>query len=270
MKTTKILLVALVLLLCKTSYCDIIPGNTHLVDKCVKITNIDDFNEISLLGYVLYVGVNHESTYLISSAECLTKGYKFNKLEIFAIDKKFIENQDIQTIDLPNEKNAFISNFQIDPYAGYYDNSNPISAIEQYYKIMGFTDNTIVLHKWKEVIKFNNGSPYSTTTFKFEGDSLSISHEIPTGIITPKVGSGINVFPNPAGSYFNLQANNDISGEIEAIIYTTDGRIIKSFSFDKTNMASNFVVQTTDLLKGCYFIKTQFGKYSETKKIIIK
>ena len=33
-------------------YDDIIPENSHFVEKCVKITNLNDYPDVSLIGYI--------------------------------------------------------------------------------------------------------------------------------------------------------------------------------------------------------------------------
>ncbi|NBC84039.1 MAG: hypothetical protein GVY19_11775 [Bacteroidetes bacterium] len=173
MHTTSYLTIVLLLFAFQKASCDIIPENSHYVNNCVKITNINEYDNLVLLGYIWSVGNYHGGTYKISAESCLTNGYKFNTLRIFATDSTGIIGKDIDKIDLPNDKNALETNIEIYPYKGYYHDSIPIDKFDEYYKILGFTDTSIVIYKWKEVFGFNNGSEDSIVTHDYHVIPLS-------------------------------------------------------------------------------------------------
>lgn len=149
------------------SYCDVIPENSHRVEKCVKIINIADFPDISLLGYIMHPSGDHNGTYIIDPNTCLEKGYKFSTLYILAVKNSYLSKKDLNSIDWLANKNALKSNIPIECYGGYVEDNNPISSIEEFYKIAGFTDTEVILYKCKELIKYNDGRPYSLKTYSY-------------------------------------------------------------------------------------------------------
>jgi len=268
MKQMKLILSLTLTLFLQKAFCDIIPSNSHYVDKCVKITNIDEYDNLVMLGYIRSVGNYHESTYEISSAECLTKGYKFNTLRIFGVEKNKIAGKDISDIDLPNESYALETNIDIDPYSGYYNNSNPINKIEEYYKIIGFTDTSVIIHMWKEVYGFNNGSADSVINYNYSGDISKLHQDIPTELSDNKK-SGTQIYQNEAKSILTIMSSNLYFGKVKVRLISLKGEVLFTdekfkdlYLFTKEFSVANFQ-------KGVYLLNLEFGNTIETKKIII-
>ncbi|MEA3398976.1 MAG: hypothetical protein U9R00_00480, partial [Patescibacteria group bacterium] len=72
-------------LLSGISFADVIPDNSHKVDKCVKITNLDQFIYNGLIGSVIFG--DSVKNYIIENNKCLTSGYKFATLKIYSYNK---------------------------------------------------------------------------------------------------------------------------------------------------------------------------------------
>jgi hypothetical protein len=186
MKTYRLYLIIVLNLLCRISYGDIIPPNSHYVNKCVVITNVNDYPDISLLGVTSCLAFC-PAIYIIEPTTCLDKGYKFNCLMIYGVRNSYLADKDITTIDWSKDKHAFKTNIQINPAGGYADNSNAIYSIKQYYRIVGFTDSSVVIYKYKEVDYFCNGSIAVSSLGKYSGDSTKLSQSLPA---VTKVASG--------------------------------------------------------------------------------
>jgi hypothetical protein len=199
MKTYKLSLFIVFCLVCRNGSCDIIPENSHFVNKCVVITNVDDYPDISLLGVTTCMAFCPK-IYLIGPTTCLEKGYKFNCLTIYAVSNSYLEGKDITKNDWGNDKHAFKTNIQIDPAGNYADNSNLIYSINQYYKIVGFTDSSVEIYKYKEVDYFCNGRIAVSSSGKYAGDSTKLSQSLPSGTNVTSARHGIetNLFPNAA------------------------------------------------------------------------
>lgn len=263
-KLKKILLFTASLFFYGTSFGDVIPSNAHYVEKCVKITNADDYQDISLIGVIFSVGGDNDC-YLISSSMCLYKGYKFNAFYVYAVSNNYLAGKDIQELDWNNDKNAYRSCIDINPYYGYIADSNPLSAVEEYYEIMGFTDTTVVLHKWKEINKYNNGTPDSVTAFEYEGDLSSLFQHLPTY----NEPSGFTVYPNPSAGTINIRIDNSFYGSVKLDIIALNGRTVKSYLIKKEYNRIHFGVAATGLSKGTYLLKFQCGEMVEAKKVLI-
>ena len=257
------------LLVSKISYCDVIVGNTHYVDKCVKITNIDDYPEVSLLGFIPPSAIQYD-TYVINSKDCLTKGYKYNDFNVYAVKKEYLTGKDIKKINLPKDPNAFPSNFHIELYGGYLNDSIHISGIEQYFKIVGFTANSLVLYKWKEVNKFNNGKPDSTSTYTYDGDKSKLYQNLQVGIHSNHYPSTIELYPNPAQKIVHLKINNTYQGKMSLKMTTLVGKTVKDISLVKAGSILDYDIHTDKLAKETYLVNIKFGDRVESRKIIIK
>ncbi|MDP4240395.1 MAG: T9SS type A sorting domain-containing protein [Bacteroidota bacterium] len=261
MKTQRLLLIILLLISCKISYGDIIPDNSHYVNKCVKITNVENYPEILLIGYSIGVSSSMSiPAYSISSSDCLTKGYKYNSLAIYAAQKSYLTGKDITAIDWTKDGNAVKSNMDIECYGGFLDDSNPISAIDQFYRIVGFTDNSVVLYKWKEINKFNNGKPDSTKIYAFSGDSSKLSQRIMTKVTPIRYNSTIDLYPNPAHKNLHIKLNNSYQGDVSFVIRNVEGKEVKSTHVSKPVASADYSVNVDHLARGTYFVSIVMGK----------
>lgn len=269
MKKQLILLTILLFALSRISFGDIIIENTHFVQKCVKITNLADYPDVSLLGFDI-PGYWESFSYEISSEECLTKDYKFGDFKIFAVRKAYLKGKDIRKIDPTGDPNAVPSNLQLEPYKGYVWDSIPISAIDQFYMILGFSKNEVILHKWKEVTRFNNGKPDSTSTYVYEGEASKLFQSIQTGNDSKEFKPSFDVYPNPANKTFHLEINNEFQGIVAVKIFALDGRMVRLDYLEKFDFNIDSDVTIENLRSGTYTVSLKFGKIVENKKIVIK
>lgn len=268
MKPTKLFLTLLISFTFQNLFCDIIPDNSHYVEKCVKITNLTDYPDISLIGYIY--GVMPSDNYIIDST-CLSKGYKFNSFDIYAVEKDYLTNKDVTEINWAEDKYSVKSNIEIEPYAGYYNDLIPIDKIEEFYKILGFTDNSIVIFKWKEVFGFNNGSTDSTITYEYTGDITTLNQNLTTGIKeNSKFESNIILYPNPANKFMIAKISNSYIGLINMQLISADGKIVSTRKIIKNSELISTELSTSKLTNGIYVLKLQFDETVETKQIVIK
>lgn len=251
------------------SYGDVIINDRHHVQKCVKITNLDDYPDVALLGFVP-PGTVHYDTYLITSAECLTKGYKYNDFNVYAVSKTYLEGKDIKKIDLPRDPNAVPNNIHIELFGGYLPDSIPISGIDQYFKILGFSKTEVILHKWKEVTRFNNGKPDSTTTYVYAEPVIQLYQKIQTGIDVKEIRPSFKLFPNPANKAFHLKINNMYQGIVPVQIVGPDGRVVRLSNLEKYGYTLDREMNVENLPRGTYTVCLKFGKVVENQKIVIR
>ena len=136
-------------------FADVIPPNSHSLDKCVKIVNLNDFPNIILISYVTGPMVQGSEINQIKNNECLSKGYKFNSLAIYWSTK-----------DKPNaidQNNLLLDNVEV--YGGYIDQNNPLVKENIEYSIAGYSGGKLVLYKSKQILEYNNGTPTKVETF---------------------------------------------------------------------------------------------------------
>jgi len=269
MKKQLTLLVFVILLMGKISYGDVIPDHSHYVSKCVKITNLDDYPDVSLVGFISSDWIQSYN-YVVSSTECLTKGYKLYDFDIFAVSKAYLVGKDIKTMDLPREPNALIAYPKIEPYGGYLDDSNPISAIDQNYKIVGFSSSQVVLYLWKEVTKFNDGQADLTKTFTYDGDVAMLYQKITVSVNSLQNHPGIELYPNPVQKNLHIKINNNYLGTVPFELVTMGGKVVKSMTLNKSGLIIDCELQIANMDKGAYLVNLKFGNIVESRKIVIK
>lgn len=196
---------AFVLLFSSTVSADVIPPNSHSLDRCVKIVNLGEFPEMYLIGYITGPMVKGHETYIVEKDKCLSMGYKFNQLKVLAAKKSYLDSIGISNFNpfkkvlkknliqnkelncyydpsTPNspcldsiegwyeedlsDKNVFVSDEKIDPYGGNIDQNNPLVKEEIDYSIAGFSGGKLVLYKSKQTSEYNNGMPKKVETFQ--------------------------------------------------------------------------------------------------------
>ncbi len=159
----KSIIIYIVLLLAIKLFSDVLPPDSHVVDRSVYITNVSAYPDIYLIGIVKYVGGNIETVYRIQDNLPLHKGYKFNTLDIFAIETSLIDNN----ISLDStEVNHIYKNYSpaevLDPYGGTVTNDDPLQSEQYFYRIERITYTYIYLKLFKGILKYNDGSPDKT------------------------------------------------------------------------------------------------------------
>ena len=126
---------------------DVIPGGSHPVSRCAKITNMDSYPGIYLIGEIVPVGNQAPELSIMQQGACLSKGYKFNTFNTYYADKAEIDSlgglDKLNTTRIIHQPSAesensrradffvaadprlhFITN-QIEPYGGYAPDSDP-------------------------------------------------------------------------------------------------------------------------------------------------
>lgn len=248
--------------------CDIIIDNTHSVDFCAKIVNIEDFPNLSLIAKVS--GPVSPSTYVIKQTDCLSIGYKMNSLKVYASESWFVKYNDLNKVNFTNNPNVLESSIPIKAYYGYVNNSNPINRIQYFYKIAGFTESTVEIYLWKEIISYNNGTADETNYYDYEGDETLLKQNISTGLPAKKIYSNIQITPNPVKSFCDVSINTLYQGEILIAISNTSGKQIAAYSFQKSNYCFRERLYLGTLSKGTYFIAIKQGNAVKTERFIVQ
>lgn len=138
---------------------DVIPGNSHPLDRCVRVVNLNDFPDVALIGYYTGPMVDDYEIYPIENNQCLTKGYKFNTLRVYWNTKENATDIDSNKLLLED----------IESFGGYVDNKNPLFKEHIEYSLSGANDQ-FVLYKSKQISEYNDGTPTKVQTFDNTGE----------------------------------------------------------------------------------------------------
>ena len=148
------------LLIASYSQGDILPPNSHPLDRQIYITNLSDYPQVSLIGYITGPMIPDYEIQVIEADVSLSKGYKFNTFKVFAIYHQIIEDAGgIDNIELDKIAQTKPPADIIDPYGGFVTNDNPLAAQYYYYRITEVTDSTLRLSLHRAIYKYNNDSP---------------------------------------------------------------------------------------------------------------
>jgi len=272
MKYIKSIAILSILLASKVSYCDIIPDNTTYVGVCVQITNLNDYPNVSLIGFMsnrLYLSSSYSSN-IINQNICNNAGSKYGLLSLYAVRSSYISNKSVTSIDWSKDKNAVKSNFINNTYSSYMYNMSTVDSIKQYYKILGFTDTSIVMYEWKEVTKYNNGQADNVVLKSYQGDLSSLSQNIITGspIVSNKVT--FDLYPNPTTKNLHLKICNNFYGNILVKITSTEGKVVKTSSVIKDTSYLDFLLYVDMLRKGNYVVTIIMGEAIESRRLLVE
>lgn len=145
---------------------DIIPEDSHYVEKCVKIVNTTEFPDVTFVGYVDSVTGAESYAYEISSNQCLTKGYKFNDFFVYALPKEYAATKELSDIDFLTDSHVLAANLLLDPEGYYIEDTNPLSFEQIEYTISGFANYNLMLYKSRHFQAFNDDTEGTIQVFE--------------------------------------------------------------------------------------------------------
>lgn len=109
------------------------------------------------------------------------------------------------------------------------------------------------IHCAYSILKYSNGFITGKITSIQQDTTISVSdffNQLSTGFILPNSERNIKIFPNPVSSELYITMNNNIDLPLTIEIYN-NGQLIQS----SRNGAIEYVVNTSTLSKGTYFVK---------------
>ncbi|MEO6904358.1 MAG: DUF4397 domain-containing protein [Bacteroidia bacterium] len=80
--------------------------------------------------------------------------------------------------------------------------------------------------------------------------------------------ANFDVYPNPAKDFVKINFSQPITATSTITVTNTIGQEVKNEIIP--NGTSNYIIRTTDLSKGIYFIRTTVGKSASTQKLIVQ
>ncbi len=173
-----------VFLFSSTTSADLIPPNSHSLNRCVKVVNLNEFPNTILIGYITGPMVDKYEAYIINNNECLTKGYKFNSLSIYWTTKEKFNSLDLKNLKL-SDITLLLEN--IEPYGGYISDSNTLVKEDVEYSIAGFSNEKLIFYKSKQTSEYNNGSQKKVETFSNPLKNNEPKKITPTSTPSPKI-----------------------------------------------------------------------------------
>ena len=137
------------------SFADIIPDNSHYVDRCVKLQNveIDNYRVI-----VENDTVTSRDVYEPQAGECLRGHYHFGESKQYLLDKSI----DIEEITPENIQDLAVQIWNLKVIWWYVNNSNPLTNENFTYKVVKNWNDCTLEESENEVIdSFENETNYT-------------------------------------------------------------------------------------------------------------
>lgn len=78
----------------------------------------------------------------------------------------------------------------------------------------------------------------------------------------------LNITPNPINDAFTLQLNNEKKGPIKIQVIDMNGKVIKTFKFEKGQSRFTSVLRLNNILTGNYIIQVQIGNWRKTISVL--
>jgi hypothetical protein len=103
--------------------------------------------------------------------------------------------------------------------------------------------------------------------------SLSDTIRIPTditGIEDIYPFENLKIFPNPTNGLITIEMDNNIYGELEIDILTINGNKIRTVKSEKISDYFSDEIDLSDYSSGMYILNLSVGKYSATRKIVVR
>ncbi len=168
------------LILMSFASADVIPPNSHSLGRCLNFVNLDDFPDIVLIGFYTGPMVDTYQAYKLENNVCLTKGYKFNSLNIYWTTKNEFESMNMDNLDLEiqeiestsgydnagnplsyyvySPKNMKLLLEDVASYGGHISDNNPLVKENTEYSIANYFNNNLIIYISKKVSEYNNGN----------------------------------------------------------------------------------------------------------------
>ncbi len=134
---------------------DVTPENTHPLERCVRVVNPDKFPGVVLIGYFTKSNNGAPEAYQVKPNTCLTKGYKFNSLNLY-----WMKKEDFDPVRLPylGPSDMTLLLEHIEPYGGYINAFDPLVREDIEYSIAGFSGKKLIFYRSGKTSRYNDGS----------------------------------------------------------------------------------------------------------------
>lgn len=150
-------------------YADIIIVKPSPAKICAKILNLNDFPETAIIGYSDCIALSESNkAYVVKSNSCL-KIYRTCPLILYAVEKQYLKELDLNKIHWYKDKNVRKLNLTINEKEF---NTIDFDAVEVDFMIDRYNDTALYLYKTKMIYKYKTERPDSIQYFNKEVDPL--------------------------------------------------------------------------------------------------
>ena len=173
----KILLLLFAFLTIK-SYGDIIIPKYTPSKIYVKITNVNDYPDIAIVGVNVFRPVSSPNRIFTFQQDSAIEVCKACQIKVYAVKKDYLNKVGYDNIDWEKDRK------NVQPYINnsiasvWYNTDTPTKSIEISYTIMGFSDSWLILHESEILTKYDGDKSDSLKKYEFrKRDTQSLSKD---------------------------------------------------------------------------------------------
>ena len=196
-----------------------------------------------------------DDTYRASNVCEYTLNLKFTDQLVYTFHKFDLKQGDF--VDIYNQKNASGNSKEL---VAHYDMDNRPSSVYTYdapiFNIAGAPSS-------KFIIRFASDNMFQGTGFEFE------YYGIHNGI-NQFEDTEINVYPNPASSFVNVEVTSDKAQQFNASMVDMMGKTVYVDQFNHDGGTGMYKINVNNLAKGVYFLHLNNENGSTVQKIVIR
>ncbi len=135
-----------------------------------------------------------------------------------------------------------------------------INAGEFLYKDTDTATGEEYTYRMYSFSKFDNRSEYT--------DEVTVALRV-TGLDYYAI-QGLNLYPNPSQGLVQLSINNSERGEVNASVYSIDGKLLQSITGQKSGNGFEQALNLDSYGAGIYFVRIALGNQITVRKVIIE
>jgi hypothetical protein len=181
--------------------------------------------------------------------------------DAFQVSSQGVPEKPILYAQGPNVWYLVCSNYTASSYKWYY-NGNLIDGALKYYYVARQNLGTYFVR-----IGNANGCYTSSDTLQIPTNKTSNSIK---KLELKDPFADIKIYPNPSPGVFNIEMDNDLTGELNINIITQAGNSVLKIRFEKISEHFSSQIDLSGQIKGIYLINIILDPYSTTRQIIIK
>ena len=196
-----------------------------------------------------------DDTYRASNVCEYTLNLKFTDQLVYVFNKFDLKQGDF--VDIYNQKTPNASTKEL---VAHYDMNNPPTSVYTYdaplFNIAGAPSS-------KFIIRFASDNMLQGSGFEFEYYGI-------TNGINQFDETEINVYPNPATSFINVEVTSDKAQQFSASMVDMMGKTVYVDQFNHDGGTGMYKINVNNLSKGVYFLHLDSENGQSVQKIVVK
>lgn len=128
---------------------DMIPPDSHIVEKCLRFTGFDKHPELVLVAVINSPGDDRILDVItLKDNDCAYKGYKFNRIRFYVLKKSSTEQcPSLKCIDFDKLSETQDPVFVEDCYGGTASNKTGLEKEISEYRVAAVNDSAVIVYK---------------------------------------------------------------------------------------------------------------------------